>query len=88
MQYTGLNQNGIITVCMVGAGIFSITSISVIDKFLEKWQSWGKAAISIQNSVLLHGWSCRYDKCYDIVFDSGLFNYHWSIGLLQVGLYI
>ena len=31
LQYTGLNQNGMITVCMVGAGILSITSISVID---------------------------------------------------------
>lgn len=40
LQCTGLNQNGMITVCMVGAGILSITSISVINKlFLEKWQS-------------------------------------------------
>ena len=31
LQYTGLNQNGMIIVCMVGAGILSITSINVIN---------------------------------------------------------
>lgn len=28
------------------------------------------------------------DKCYDIVLIAGYLNYHWSVGLLQVGLYI
>ena len=32
LQYTGVSQNEIITVCMAGAGILSITSIGVIDK--------------------------------------------------------
>ena len=57
LQYTGVSQNEIITVCMAGAGILSITSIGVIDKmFLEKWQSWEQAAILIQSNVWLHGW--------------------------------
>lgn len=57
LQYIGVSQNEIITVCMAGAGILSITSIGVIDKmFLEKWQSWEQAAILIQSNVWLHGW--------------------------------
>ena len=32
LQYIGVSQNDIITVCMAGAGILSITSIGVIDK--------------------------------------------------------
>ena len=44
LQYTGLNQNGMITVCMVGAGILSITSISVIDKlFFGKMAELGES---------------------------------------------
>ena len=57
LQYIGVSQNEIITVCMAGAGILSITSIGVIDKmFFGKWQSWEQAAILIQSNVWLHGW--------------------------------
>lgn len=44
LQYTGLNQNEMITVCMVGAGILSITSIGVIDKlFFGKMAELGES---------------------------------------------
>lgn len=44
LQYTGLNQDGMITVCMVGAGILSITSIGVIDKlFFGKMAELGES---------------------------------------------
>lgn len=40
LQYIGVNQNEIIIACMVGAGILSVVSISIIDKvFLEEWRS-------------------------------------------------
>ena len=32
LQYIGVNQNEIIIACMVGAGILSVVSISIIDK--------------------------------------------------------
>ena len=44
LQYTGLNQNEMITVCMVESGILSITSISVIDKlFFGKMAELGES---------------------------------------------
>ena len=75
LQYTGLNQNGMITVCMVGAGILSITSISVIDKlFFGKMAELGESCC-FNTKQCVAAWLVLsgYDKCYDIVFDSWLF---------------
>lgn len=89
LQYTGLNQNGMITVCMVGAGILSITSISVIDKlFLENGRVRRKLLFQYKTVCCCMAGIVGYDKCYDIVLIAGYLNYHWSVGLLQVGLYI
>lgn len=74
LQYTGLNQNGMITVCMVGAGILSITSISVIDKlFLENGRVRRKLLFQYKTVCCCMAGIVGYDKCYDIVFDSWLF---------------
>lgn len=60
LQYIGVNQNEIIIACMVGAGILSVVSISIIDKvFLEEWRSQENVAISIRSSVWLRGWHCQ-----------------------------
>ena len=73
LQYTGVSQNEIITVCMAGAGILSITSIGVIDKMF-----FGKMAEL--------GASCYFNTKQCVL--AGYLNGFWRVGLLQVGLYI
>lgn len=90
LQYTGLNQNGMITVCMVGAGILSITSISVIDKlFLGKMAELGESCY-FNTKQCVAAWLVLSGMINVMILFliAGYLNYHWSVGLLQVGLYI
>lgn len=74
LQYTGLNQNEMITVCMVEAGILSITSIGVIDKlFLENDRVRRKLLFQYKTVCCCMAGIVGDDKCYDIVFDSWIF---------------
>lgn len=90
LQYTGLNQNGMITVCMVGAGILSITSISVIDKlFFGKMAELGESCY-FNTKQCVAAWLVLSGMINVMILFliAGYLNYHWSVGLLQVGLYI
>ena len=90
LQYTGLNQNGMITVCMVGAGILSISSISVIDKlFFGKMAELGESCY-FNTKQCVAAWLVLSGMINVMILFliAGYLNYHWSVGLLQVGLYI
>ena len=90
LQYTGLNQNGMITVCMVGAGIPSITSISVIDKlFFGKMAELGESCY-FNTKQCVAAWLVLSGmiNVMTLFLIAGYLNYHWRVGLLQVGLYI
>ena len=90
LQYTGLNQNGMITVCMVGAGILSITSISVIDKlFFGKMAELG-ASCYFNTKQCVAAWMVISGMVNVVVLFllAGYLNGFWRVGLLQVGLYI
>ena len=90
LQYTGLNQNGMITVCMVGAGILSITSISVIDKlFFVKMAELGESCY-FNTKQCVAAWLVLSGMINVMILFliAGYLNYHWRVGLLQVGLYI
>lgn len=90
LQYTGLNQNGMITVCMVGAGILSITSISVIDKlFFGKMAELGESCY-FNTKQCVAAWLVLSGMINVMILFliAGYLNYHWRVGLLQVGLYI
>lgn len=87
LQYTGLNQNGMITVCMVGAGILSITSISVIDKlFFGKMAELGESCY-FNTKQCVAAWLVLLGMINVMILFliAGYLNYHWSVGLLQVG---
>ena len=90
LQYTGLNQNEMITVCMVGAGILSITSISVIDKlFFGKMAELG-ASCYFNTKQCVAAWMVISGMVNVVVLFllAGYLNGFWRVGLLQVGLYI
>ena len=90
LQYTGLNQNEMITVCMVGAGILSITSISVIDKlFFGKMAELGESCY-FNTKQCVAAWLVLSGMINVMILFliAGYLNYHWRVGLLQVGLYI
>ena len=85
LQYTGLNQNGMITVCMVGAGILSITSISVIDKlFFGKMAELGESCY-FNTKQCVAAWLVLSGMINVMILFliAGYLNYHWSVGLLQ-----
>ena len=90
LQYTKVNQNEIITVCMVGAGILSITSIGVIDKlFFGKMAELG-ATCYLNTKQCVTAWMVLSGMVNVVVlfFAAGYLNVRWRVGLLQVGLYI
>jgi len=90
LQYTGLNQNEMITVCMVGAGILSITSISVIDKlFFGKMAELGESCY-FNTKQCVAAWLVLSGMINVMILFliAGYLNYHWRVGLLRVGLYI
>lgn len=89
-QCTGVNQNEMITVCMVGAGILSITSICVIDKlFFAKMAELG-ASCYFNTKQCVAAWMVLSGMINVMILFliAGYLNYHWRVGLLQVGLYI
>ena len=89
LQYTGLNQNGMITVCMVGAGILSITSISVIDKIvLENGRVRRSCYFNTKTVCCCMAGIVGMINVMILFLIAGYLNYHWRVGLLQVGLYI
>lgn len=90
LQCTGVNQNEMITVCMVGAGILSITSICVIDKlFFGKMAELG-ASCYFNTKQCVAAWMVLSGMINVMILFliAGYLNYHWRVGLLQVGLYI
>lgn len=90
LQYTGVSQNEIITVCMAGAGILSITSIGVIDKmFFGKMAELG-ASCYFNTKQCVAAWMVISGMVNVVVlfFLAGYLNGFWRVGLLQVGLYI
>lgn len=90
LQYIGVNQNEIITVCMVGAGILNITSIGVIDKlFFGKMAELG-ATCYLNTKQCVTAWMVLSGMVNVVVLFlmAGYLNGFWRVGLLQVGLYI
>ena len=90
LQYAGVHQNEIIMVCMVGAGILSITSICVIDKlFFGKMAELGESCY-FNTKQCVAAWLVLSGmiNIMMLVLTAGYLNYHWKVGLLQVGLYI
>lgn len=90
LQYTGVNQNEIITVCMVGAGILNITSIGVIDKlFFGKMAELG-ATCYLNTKQYVAAWMVLSGMVNVVVLFllTGYVNYRWNGGLMRVGLYI
>lgn len=90
LQYTGVSQNEIITVCMAGAGILSITSIGVIDKmFFGKMAELG-ASCYFNTKQCVAAWMVMSGMINVVVLFllAGYLNGFWHVGLLQVGLYI
>ena len=79
-----------ITVCMVGAGILSITSIGVIDKlFFGKMAELGESCyFNTKQCVLAWMVLSGMINVMILFLIAGYLNYHWRVGLLQVGLYI
>lgn len=90
LQYTGLNQNEMITVCMVGAGILSITSIGVIDKlFFGKMAELGESCyFNTKQCVAVWLVLSGMINIMILLFMAGYLGGHWKVKLLQVGLYI
>ena len=81
LQYTGLNQNEMITVCMVGAGILSITSISVIDKlFFGKMAELGESCY-FNTKQCVAAWLVLSGMINVMILFliAGYLNYHWII---------
>lgn len=90
LQYIGVSQNEIITVCMAGAGILSITSIGVIDKmFFGKMAELG-ASCYFNTKQCVAAWMVMSGMINVVVLFllAGYLNGFWHVGLLQVGLYI
>lgn len=90
LQYIGVNQNEIITVCMAGAGILSITSISVIDKmFFGKMAELG-ASCYFNTKQCVAAWIVMSGMVNVVVLFllASYLNGCWRVGLLRVGLYI
>lgn len=90
LQYIGVSQNEIITVCMAGAGILSITSIGVIDKmFFGKMAELG-ASCYFNTKQCVAAWMVMSGMINVVVLFlmAGYLNGFWCVGLLQVGLYI
>lgn len=90
LQYTGLNQNEMITVCMVGTGILSITSIGVIDKlFFGKMAELGESCY-FNTKQCVAAWLVLSGmiNIMILLLMAGYLGCHWKVKLLQVGLYI
>ena len=90
LQYTGLNQNGMITVCMVGAGILSITSISVIDKlFFGKMAELGATCYFDTRMCAAAGLMAIGSVNFIIIMSLALYSGNtWEVSNLQTVIYI
>lgn len=90
LQHTGVDQNEMIMICMGGAGLLSIMSISVIDKlFFGRVGELGESCYfntkqCVATWLVLSG-MINGAMLFLIV---NYLSWHWKIGLLQVGLYI
>ena len=80
----------VIIVCMVGAGILSITAICVIDKlFFGKMAELGESCY-FNTKQCVAAWLVLSGMINVMILFliAGYLNYYWRVGLLQVGLYI
>lgn len=90
LQYIGVNQNEIIIACMVGAGILSVVSISIIDKvFLGRMAELGECCY-FNTKQCVATWLALSGMINIVLllFVTGYLSYFQKVGLLQVGLYI
>ena len=90
LQYVGMNQNEIIMVCMVAAGILSIISINVIDKlFFGKMAELGESCY-FNTKQCVAAWLVLAGMINVVMLFliMGYLNFQWKVGLLQVALYI
>lgn len=90
LQYLGMKPDEMITVCMAGAGILSIASVSVIDKmFFGKMAELGESCY-FNTKQCVAAWLVLSGMINVVVLllTAGYLNYRWKVGLLQVGFYI
>lgn len=90
LQCAGVNQNEMVTGCMAGAGILSITSICAIDKlFFGKMAELGGSCY-FNTKQCVSAWLVLSGMInVTIMFFIAVYlNYRWKVGILQVGLYI
>ena len=90
LQYIGVNQNEIIIACMVGAGILSVVSISIIDKvFFGRMAELGECCY-FNTKQCVAAWLALSGMINIVLllFVTGYLSYFQKVGLLQVGLYI
>lgn len=90
LQYIGVNQNEIIIACMVGAGILSVVSISIIDKvFFGRMAELGECCY-FNTKQCVAAWLALSGMINIVLllFVTGYLSYFQEVGLLQVGLYI
>lgn len=90
LQYTGGKQNEMIIVCMVGAGILSMASISIIDKvFFGRMAELGECCY-FNTKQCVAAWLVLSGMINIVLllFVTGYLSYCQKVGLLQVGLYI
>lgn len=90
LQYTGMNQKEMITVCMVGAGVLSITSVSAIDNLLfGKMAELGESCY-FNTKQCVAAWLVLSGMINVMILlcMAGYLGFCWRVGLVQVGLYI
>lgn len=89
-QYTEMNQNEMIMICMAGSGILSITSISVIDRlFFGRMGELGECCyFNTKQCVAVWLVLSGVINMAMLLLMVGYLNYHWKAGLLQAVLYI
>ena len=90
LQHTGVDQNEMIMICMGGAGLLSIMSISVIDKlFFGRVGELGESCY-FNTKQCVAAWLVLSGMINVMILFliAGYLNYHWRVGLLRVGLYI
>ena len=90
LQYTGVSQNEIITVCMAGAGILSITSIGVIDKmFFGKMAELGATCYFDTRMCAAAGLMVIGSVNFTVIMLLALYSGNtWEVSNLQTVIYI
>ena len=89
-QYTEMNQNEMIMVCMTGSGILSTTSISMIDKlFFGRMGELGECCyFNTKQCVAVWLVLSGVINMAMLLLMVGYLNYRWKAGVLQAVLYI